>query len=251
MNLKYAPYSFSKINTQTHCPQRFKLQYIDKIKTPWNTSPSLEKGSFLHKVLETKLENGDVKSVIKSFKFTEFKSYKDLLPEIKKVLSNDSFIGYMTEPKRYVEKSFGLYFKDNDLLLSTYKKDPVLGNPTIRGYIDLIIEKDDEILIVDHKSGSLKKDMDKMQLNIYFLVAALMFPKINKFTIQYDFIEHNKIVDTILFRDDFDNIKYTIINTLNKIETDKKYEKITKFCNWCPYFGEHCDGVSEEEITFL
>jgi ATP-dependent exoDNAse (exonuclease V) beta subunit len=251
MNLKYAPYSFSKINTQTHCPQRFKLQYIDKIRTPWNTSPALEKGSFLHKILETKLENGDVKSAIENFNFTEFKSYKELLPEIKKALSNDAFTEYMTESKRYVEKSFGLYFKDNELLLSTYKKDPVLGNPTIRGYIDLIIEKENEILIVDHKSGSLKSDMDKMQLNIYFLVAALMFPKIDKFTIQYDFIEHNKIVSTVLYRSDFNNIKTSIIKTLYNIETDTEYKKITKFCNWCPYFGEHCDGVSNEEIDFL
>ena len=31
--MKYAPYSYSMIGTFKNCPYRFKLQYIDKIKT--------------------------------------------------------------------------------------------------------------------------------------------------------------------------------------------------------------------------
>ena len=49
--MKYSPYSFSKIEVFEQCKNKFKLQYIDKIKTS-SSNIHLERGTFFHHLLE-------------------------------------------------------------------------------------------------------------------------------------------------------------------------------------------------------
>jgi len=50
--LKFAPYSFSKINTFVQCPRKFKYSYIDKLPRGETDKTALYKGSALHNILE-------------------------------------------------------------------------------------------------------------------------------------------------------------------------------------------------------
>ena len=55
--MKFSPYSFSKIGTFSQCPYRFKLQYIDKIKIPFEINIALEKGKYIHSLIEQYIKN--------------------------------------------------------------------------------------------------------------------------------------------------------------------------------------------------
>jgi len=160
--MKYGPYSFSKMSMHQNCANRFKLTYIDKIKTPWIKTKALEKGKFIHHIIEKKLLNEDVKQSILDYKITEHESYKDLLPLVKYVLSAERMKKYEKYPNKYVEYGFGLYIDEKSIELGTYKKTNGVS-PLIRGYIDLMIDDGDTIIIIDHKTGKYKEDQNQLQ----------------------------------------------------------------------------------------
>jgi len=247
--MKYAPYSYSKIGTFKNCPYRFKLQYIDKIKTQFNVTPALEKGSFLHYGIERFLK-GDLKQKINEFKFTATseEQKKDLFKQLKKILKGKNVQFYKSFDELFIEYGFGLKFKENDVEVTEYNK-----YADIRGYIDLMFYDDfsESVNIIDHKSGRFREDQDKLQVSIYYLVAYKIFPNAEKFNLIFDFLEHEKSVSITYTREDFQNILNFVKENLLKVENAKEFPKITNFCNWCPYFNEgYCNGISKEKMDF-
>ena len=242
--MKYAPYSYSMIGTFKNCPYRFKLQYIDKIRTKFNVTPALEKGKFLHYGIEHYLK-GSLKDKINEYKFTvssneDKKEYYKLL---KRILKGKNIQFYKSFDNLYIEYGFGLILKDNDVEVREYSK-----NCDIRGYIDLMFYDDfsNSVFIIDHKSGKFNENQDKLQISIYYLVAYKLFQNAEIFNLNFDFIEHDKSVSYTYTRDDFQKVLNYVKDELNKVENATEFPKKTKFCNWCPYFNEgHCDGISE------
>jgi len=243
--LKYAPYSYSKIGTFKNCPYRFKLQYIDKIKTKFNVTPALEKGKFLHFGIEHYLK-GDLKEKINEFKFKlhNEEERKKIFKLLKKILKSKNIQFYKSFENLFIEYGFGLILKDNDVEVTEYKNDV-----DIRGYIDLMFYDDftETVYIIDHKSGKYRKDQDKLQVSIYYLVGYKLFPNAKKFILNFDFIEEDKSISIELKRDDFQKILNFVKNSINEIENAKEFPKKTTYCQWCPYYIEgHCDGIMED-----
>jgi CRISPR/Cas system-associated exonuclease Cas4 (RecB family) len=201
MKLKYAPYSYSMIGTFKNCPYRFKLQYIDKIKTKFTKTPALERGSFLHKGIELHLK-GELNESIKNYKFETIndEEKRELFRLLKKILKGKNIQFYKTFDNLHIEYGFGLILKENDVEVTDYKKDV-----DIRGFIDLMFydEFSESVYIIDHKSGKFREDQDKLQISIYYLVAYKMFPQANKFYLNFDFIEQDKSVSYTYTKDDF------------------------------------------------
>jgi len=245
MKLKYKPYSYSKISTYKNCPRRFKLQYIEKIRIPFDVTPALEKGKFLHFGIEHYLK-GDLKEKIKDFKFqvTDEITKKELYLQLKQILKSKNIQFYKTFKNLFIEYGFGIIFKDNDVVITDYN-----FNADIFGYIDLMFydEFSNSVYIIDHKSGKYREDQDKLQTSIYYLVAYKLFPNAEKFHLNFDFIEHDKSISVTLTKDDFNNtIKY-IKDHLEIIENTITFPTETKYCNWCPYKDKYCDP---NEIPF-
>ena len=244
MKLKYAPYSYSMIGTFKSCPHRFKLQYIDKIKTKFNVTSALEKGKFIHFGIEHYLR-GDLKEKIKDFKFvvTDENTKKELFKQLKKILKSKNIQFYKSFDNLYIEFGFGLILKDNDVEVTKYKKDV-----DIRGYIDLMFYDDfcESVYIIDHKTGKYRPEQDKLQISIYYLVAYKLFPNAEKFYLNFDFVEHDKSVSYTYTKDDFQKILNFVKENIQMVENENEFPKITKYCDWCPYFNEgHCDGFSK------
>jgi len=246
-NFKYIPYSYSKINTFKNCPYRFKLQYLDKIKTKFNKTPALEKGSFLHYGIEHYLK-GDLKDKINEFKFEVSKDENILeyKKQLKKILKSENVQLYKSFDKEnvFIEEGFGLYWKEINnkwqFELGEYSFDS-----TIYGYIDLMIYDDflERVSIIDHKSGKYREDQDELQLKIYAIVGFLKFPNINNVYVQFDFIEQDKSINFKFERKDLDKISYEVIQKIIEIENEKNFNKKDTYCNWCPYYSEgHCSG---------
>jgi len=240
MNLKFSPYSYSKINTYKNCPYRFKLQYIDKIKTPFVMNKSLEKGSFLHKGIELYL-----KDEIKKIADFEFKVYNDeekskLFKQLKKILKNDNIQYYKTKENLYIEKGFGLDIDTLEVKDYNYDSD-------IIGFIDLMFYDEDEkiVYIIDHKSGKFNENQDKIQLYIYYLVALSLFPA-EKAKLYFDFIEHNKSISFEFDKSEKEKIQNEVKKIIEMIEMSSSFPKKDTFCNWCPYFEHNiCDGNAD------
>ena len=83
MNLKYAPYSFSKISSFNSCPQKFKFQYIDKIGAFIET-PALIRGRAVHYCIENfHLDISEYSDEIKN-NIKQFPEILDIVENFKK-----------------------------------------------------------------------------------------------------------------------------------------------------------------------
>ena len=136
--MKYAPFSFSKINLFEQCPLKFKFQYIDKLGT-FIPNLATERGSFIHTLLEN-----DTKSKPTKFKFTiatpkEQNECIDIFIAFKKSELGQRYLEVPSE----AEVHFGMKFIDGVLSPCSYYDKEAL----FRGKIDLVMEDYDEHII--------------------------------------------------------------------------------------------------------
>ncbi len=227
--MKFAPYSFSKLTTFEDCPQRFKFQYIDKIKRD-DRNEALVKGSNVHNILEKfgtyKLDNTAEENIVRNFVKSEIA--KKYLP---------SLVGI---EKSIRETSIGL--DENFEPCSYYSKRAVF-----RGKVDFICKIDNVLNICDYKTGKYKDEVyqDYRQLLLYSLFFFKKYPNVDTIRISYIYVEHNLENSMMLERKYLDKYLETLSNMINNVETATEYNRKTKFCNWCPYkdLCYHPDGA--------
>ena len=224
MQFKYAPYSFSKMNTYLDCPRKFKYNYITKAPKSETDLTPLLKGGAIHNIIENYPNPPTNK----------------LAPKYQHIADRfiESDLG-----KKYIftksvnEASFGL---DENFNPVEYNDKSAI----MRGYIDHVCIIDGIIHIQDFKSGKLKdeKYQDYNQLKIYAIYFFQKY-KVEKIRISYVYIEHenqeNPMILEIKYLDSYIN---TVKEYLTKVETDNDFNKNeTHLCNWCSY-KEHCSS---------
>jgi hypothetical protein len=246
--MKYAPYSYSKMST-FKCKNKFKLQYIDKIRTPFNKSVAMEIGSFKHYGLEKFLERStSFQKDILNFKFDLVDEVKkvQVFAELRKILESDTTQEYLKQDKLEIEMGFGLTFNDS-VELGKYSKDC-----HIRGYIDLMYyDKESKIAyIIDHKTGRTRKNQDPLQLQLYYIVAMLKYPDAIEVRTQFNFVDNNDVINTSFFPEDFEEVTRIVLDYINDIESEKEFSKSEHYCNYCQFMKSgHCQGVENDLLS--
>lgn len=216
----FAPYSFSIINLYKQCPRKFKYAKIDKIPVEDVDDEPLVKGIAIHSILEDypnfKPEHN------KYFHFVEDFINSDLG---KKYLNSNGI----------AEQSFGL---NKDFTETSFWDK----SGWYRGKIDLICTIDNQLNLIDYKSGKYKEEkwQDYSQLMSYAVWLFLKYTELQTIRIAYVYVEHNQENELILNRKSLVPTLKDIITTSESIETCVIFEKkITKLCDWCPY-QKHC-----------
>jgi len=257
MNYNFAPYSFSKISLFKQCPKRFKLKYIDK-KYFKSENKALEKGVFLHSIIEKAIMDESL-APLEEFKFSlsnseDITSYVKILDDFFK---SKHYKKYKKGSNKITEQGFSLRVENGNIISDTYKKASL-----IRGYIDFLSideSKDTYLLsknpeakkatIVDWKSGKYKKDIDKLQVEIYALWAFLHLG-VDEVDCEFCFLESDlPPVKRHFFRNDINDLKKILLKNVIPIEESTKYpKKVTPLCDWCEYkTNDLCDG--EENLS--
>ena len=145
MNLKYAPYSFSKISSFVSCPQKFKFQYIDKIGAFIET-PALIRGRAVHYCIENfhlgvSEYSDEIKNSIK-----QFPEILDIVENFKKSNLGQKYL-YNIEKTPINEYKIGL---SKELEPTEYSKTSLFNG--IVDYICVRREQITEIIEVDNLS---------------------------------------------------------------------------------------------------
>lgn len=235
--LKYSPYSFSKIDSYSSCPRKFKHSYIDKIKID-KEQVHLLKGKFIHNLLE--LYRNPNKASIKQKKLNinpeDQKAYKELTA---------AFIASKTGQKylkgncigREVEIAF-----DYKLDMCGYWDQECL----FRGSIDRLNKiNDDTIMVIDWKTGKFDpKRATKRQLKYYALWCFMEYPEIKNVECHYVYIETSDVKEYIYTKD---SMKKTMKELLLRIKTIEKaplfVKNRTALCSYCDFFKHgDCTG---------
>jgi len=232
MKLKYAPYSFSKIESFTSCKRKFKHTYIDKLYFPISNI-ALEKGSYIHKCLEDWVKK-DNKRPEFNFKLStqeDIQNYNNIVdnfidsPLGKKYFQSLKILG--------TETKFGLKIDENNQLIETnyYNKKAF-----IRGMIDQMSSSDGKIVVVDWKSGKVPDEPKSDQVMLYALWIMTKDDSVNKVESNFVYIEHNIEKQFIYTRDELPSMRKKFAMKVKSIENETEFPKnITALCDWCSF----------------
>ena len=225
-------YSYSRLSSFRQCPYSWKQRYIHGNKGIDNSFSDY--GKIVHEILEQfslgKLELFELSSIFESrFDLVNWNFPHNKFVDLEESYRNkgiayfDNFEGWDAEVLG-VEQEFEFTINGYDFI----------------GYIDLILKKDDDIIIVDHKSKSkFSSKRDKMEYTRQlYLYAYWVHEKYGKYPAKLIF---NLFKSQVMIEIPFNMVAYKetikwVLDTIEaiKIETEFKPNVDVFFCaNLC------------------
>ena len=241
-------YSYSNISTFAQCPYRWKLQYIDKMKTIPDTSPdnALWCGLALHKGIEEwSVEDG----------LDEYKSHYNII--------TDENINWMIQLEYQLSKVLNLLPKGGEHEIE-------IQLPNFVGYVDYVCGD----TMYDFKfSNNIDNYLHSPQLSIYRYYLSLFRPDIKINHTKFMFvpkisIRQKKNESLFEFRQrlqehlEVSEIKFVEVNydensisqfqtACQQLETVKDFPKNeTRLCRYCD-FRQYCQSNGEINWNIL
>lgn len=260
--LKYAPYSFSRMESWVSCPKKFQYSYIIKPERIETENPVLEKGTLFHAVLEHDIiDNLDNFSLDDKFKALSAADIENIVTQA---------LVFTDESKIYsdIKSLLGEKVPEKEIFLGNELK-PVndISLATIRGFIDLLVydSENKTCHIYDWKTGGkskadlMKWPKPKDQLELYAIWASQMYD-IETIHTAFVYVEHDHMAKYSFTTKDIPLLKEKFTNRINSIESDKTFNKnLSRLCAWCDFrtLCLNIDGsrdpkdISKEEILAL
>jgi len=242
-------YSHSRLSCYEQCPQKFKLQYIDKVETEVEETIEAFLGSRVHVALE---------KLYRDLQFHKLNSLKELLGFLESewesnwsddiVIVNDEYTqeNYLKMAKKYVTDYYNRYKPfdkgktialEERIIIDLDKK----GVYKLQGYIDRLTEvKDGYYEIHDYKTNSrlpladyIKSDR---QLALYMIGVKNNYPDVKDVRLIWHFLKFDKEIDSTRTDEELEKLKVDTIDLIDTIENDEEFvAKPGYICDWCEF----------------
>ena len=217
-------WSFSSVNSYNQCPQGFKYGYLDALPKIGNAFSDW--GSFMHSLLEQyfkgELEFFELSQVYVS---AYGENAKCDFPPNKYCDLKDR---YFRAGKEYLDEFDGL-FEDYQIVGVEQKvKIDIEGRPFV-GVIDLLLEKNGDYVIVDHKSKSSfksKKELAEYARQLY-LYALYVHHRYGKWPIELIFHmvrSGGELIKVPFIKEECDEAERWFLQTIDKIYEDVHFQ---------------------------
>lgn len=134
---------------------------------------------------------------------------------------------------KYADTSFAVFEKE-------YGFSFIIGNYHIMGYIDRIDLYEDQVHIIDYKTGkwevSQKEVPNNLQLGIYALAASLIFPDKEIYAELY-YLRSGRKKGHVFSKEDIENVKIKLLKNINTIIKDQNFTATgnSRACGWCEH----------------
>lgn len=248
--LKYAPWSFSKMETGESCPAQFKHKHV--LRTVAGPSaPDTVVGTAAHGVLEHRVKGASLadakKAALANTPLTS--DEQDMLRTLEERMDSfmrkfDGFCKREGVKRLLVEEAWGI--------TSTFERADFFAKDVFfRGKVDLgVVTRHDDLVVIDHKSGvakDLKKDLKKrQQLWSYYVLAIPNVPGVSGVRGAIHFLQgdEDKAVQWMPSYDDASRVREVyapwlfsriseVAETL--VEPFPAKPKLRWPCEWCTY----------------
>jgi DNA helicase-2/ATP-dependent DNA helicase PcrA len=231
--------SFTQLDKYETCPLMFRFAY--DLQIPTLPSSSILVGSAVHGALEKffkglKAGNAPVREDLIRFFEEEFSAREKESPVLTKF---DRELG---------KEKLGAYFDfhQGKFPIPFALEQPFrlqIGPHKLNGKIDRIDKIDDEMIIIDYKTGKSKsaqnlKDQkfadESLQLSIYALAAKELYEsKVRSLTLYY--VYDNERLDSVRNDKSLEETKTRILNIATQIQNRNFEAKSGFHCQWCEF----------------
>lgn len=205
-------YSPNMLKTFKSCPLKYKFKYIDKISLPQKSS-FFEKGKKVHALANYYLKGLDISKFEPTLNPEEAKAWN--------ILKTNEFFN-----KTYVNSEYNLSCK--------------IGDFWIGGRLDAIVMENDNLYILDYKTGSIPKNPEYDYQTITYLLclsnSSIVKPQ-NNLKFVYIDLKNNKnfVIDFDQTRKkEYENAIVQICSAIENAQYPEDIEHI-KMCDFCEY----------------
>lgn len=211
------PYSVSKIACYETCPRQYQGKYLQGIKD--KPGPAAKRGNEIHLQAEHYL-NGNIRGLPDSLKKLdrEYKSLKRAKPlvELKLAVTED------WEPCGFFD-----------------------DKAWARGVLDVVAQMEDEMIIIDHKTGRIY-DYHVNQAEMYAALLAASTPS-EYYNVEFWYTDQGETRNWEFSSDDIPGIRKKWDTKAKNIMSAKKFHQTPsdKACKYCPvatHRGGPCNG---------
>ena len=241
-----ASYSHSKLSTFEQCQYKYKLHYIDKIRTEFKDTVETFMGSLVHETLE---------KLYKDLKFQKENSLEDLLNYLDEKWEkewNDNIIinkkeytkeNYKKMAKKFITDYYNHYKPFNEinvLGLETEDRLKLSDGSSYHIRIDKLGCKGDIYYVCDYKTNSQMKpqeDADEdRQLAMYALLVKKRFNDAKKVILKWHMLAFDKEVISERTPKELEKLEKEVLKLIKTIEHTKNFPtNVTPLCNYCEY----------------
>ena len=238
-------WSFSKLESYSHCPMGFKLTYLDKVPDAENAFG--EYGTFCHSLLEGWAKD-EIPAIALADAYEE--GYDDAVKHAFPPFPKGMGEKYFQQGYDYFASFDG--FGDQYEVLSVEEKFELdIGGYRFVGIADLVLRDKNtgEITVIDHKSKSsstMKKDLPTFRKQLYIYAAYVMerfgeYPKYLKFNL---FRENDWVTEEFDLHVYEDTMKW-VVETIENIlfETEWKVSPSSYFCRFVCGVADSCPAL--------
>lgn len=242
-------YSHSRLSTFEQCPQKFKLQYIDKVKTEVEQSVEAYLGSRTHEVLEKHYRDlmhfkENTLNELLEFLHDEWeKNWNDSIVIVKKDYGPEN---YLKMAEKFITDYYNRYKPfDPGKIIAIEKRIMVnlddAGEYKLQGFIDRLTETDDGYYqIHDYKTNSRlplpEYIQNDRQLALYAIGVRGKYPDARNIRLIWHFLAFDKEIDSTRTDDELEKLKLETIALIDKIEDATEFPtKPSGLCDWCEF----------------
>jgi putative RecB family exonuclease len=246
-----ATYSHSKIGTYESCPQKYKFQYIDKIKGDIESVEAFL-GSRVHDTLEHLykcVRNGCLLSEEETLEFYESAWETNWSEDVQIVEAGLRAENYRKIGRQCVQDYYRHYHPFNQgRVLDTEKRLAIKLDPEGRyqmvGFVDRIDKVSEGVFEVhDYKTNrSLPSQADKdrdRQLALYEIGLREYIADIKEVVLIWHFLRFDQEIRSRRSEKELEELRATMIGQIQKIEFATKRGDFppqeSNLCNWCEY----------------
>jgi putative RecB family exonuclease len=242
-------YSHSRLSYYEQCPQKYKLQYIDKVETEIEESVEAFLGSRVHEALEKlyrDVQHQKLNSLEELLSFLQDEWKQNWSGDIVIVNSEYNQDNYLKMAKKYITDYYNRYKPFNkdktvaleERILIDLDED---GAYKLQGYIDRLTEKKDGYYeIHDYKTNSRLPLADYIktdrQLALYMIGVKNNYPDVKSVGLIWHFLKFDKEIDSTRTNKELEALKLDTIKLIDEIESDETFiARPGYLCTWCEY----------------
>ncbi|HIH28508.1 MAG TPA: PD-(D/E)XK nuclease family protein [Thermoplasmata archaeon] len=242
-------YSHSRLSCYEQCPQKFKLQYIDKIETEEEQTVEAFLGIRVHEALEklyrdlAHQKTDTLEELLDFFSNEWTTNWTDDIIIVKEGYQADN---YRNMGRKYLTDYYRRYQPfDQDKTVALEERIKISlddeGKYKLQGYIDRLTEtRDGYYEIHDYKTNSrlplveyLRSDR---QLALYMIGVKNLYPDVKDVRLVWHFLKFDKEIDSTRTDEELLRLKKDTIQLIDTIEQDERFEAHPGFlCDWCEY----------------